>query len=464
MICSQPRNRRLLVISFHFPPDGSVGGNRWAGLSKYLARLGWEVHVVTASSGADFQMADGVHRHFRAPRTTLEDWYRARMHARRARGGTRAFSEGDKSEGTAPSHAGRWAEMFWWLRRLGASAIGLPDHGRGWVLRAALCARRLLREKEFDCVVSSGPPHSAHVAAWLATAGSGVPFWIDMRDPWALTHKAHATNDPFIKYERRFLASVEGFVFEHAGRVLVNTRESREALLKSRPYLQPLYLPNGVDRESLPLRTPQGIERGWMAHVGTLYRGRSFSPVFAAMRLLTEKGYAGATDLGIHIAGPLESPHGEIMQGEIEEFGLDAQVKVHGVLSRRSALELLSRAQMALVLAQNQPLCVPAKLYESVALGTPTLVIAEPDSAAAREARRVGAMTVDAGDVTGISALLIDMLAGKFSDVIEPKAAISYEALARDLDTMLTEQLWGLQSHPGVARESLPIRHEANLA
>src|SRR5256885_5040333 len=52
-----------------------------------------------------------------------------------------------------------------------------------------------------------------------------------------------------------------------------------------------------------------------------------------------------------------------------------------------------------LVLAQYQPLCVPAKLYESVALGTPTLVIAEPDSAAAREARRLGAMTVDAAEI-----------------------------------------------------------------
>jgi hypothetical protein len=174
------------------------------------------------------------------------------------------------------------------------------------------------------------------------------------------------------------------------------------------------------------------------------------------MRLLAEEGYPGARNLGIHIAGPLESPHREIMQREIEELGLGGQVKVHGMLSRRSALELLARAEMALVLAQNQPLCVPAKLYESVALGTPTLVIAEADSAAAREARRVGAMTVDAEDVTAISAVLMDMLAGNFSDVMEPKTAISYEALARDLDTLLVDELWGLQSHQRVARESLP--------
>jgi len=41
--------RRLLVISYHFGPGGSVGGLRWAGITKYLARLGLEVRVITAA-------------------------------------------------------------------------------------------------------------------------------------------------------------------------------------------------------------------------------------------------------------------------------------------------------------------------------------------------------------------------------------------------------------------------------
>src|SRR5689334_13190215 len=231
MIGPLRRKRRLLVITFHFPPDGSVGGNRWAGLSKYLARLGWEVHVVTASSGEGFEMPDGVHRHFRARRTTLEDWYRARRKVSPGSDRAAALSERATTRGDDPPRAGNLVAMFRWLRRLAASALGLPDHGRGWVLRAALCARAVLRQNEFACVISSGPPHSAHLAAWLATLGTGVPFWIDMRDPWALTHKAHASNDPFIRHERRFLAWLEGLVFAHAAHVLVNTKESRDALL-----------------------------------------------------------------------------------------------------------------------------------------------------------------------------------------------------------------------------------------
>src|SRR5881275_1116588 len=73
---SPARTRRLLVISYHFPPDGAVGGLRWAGLSKYLARVGWEVHIVTAAEGPA-SVAPGVHRHLCRPRRTLNDRYKS---------------------------------------------------------------------------------------------------------------------------------------------------------------------------------------------------------------------------------------------------------------------------------------------------------------------------------------------------------------------------------------------------
>src|SRR2546426_1615965 len=51
--------RRVLVITYHFPPDGSVGGLRWAGITKYLARLGWKVAVVTgAAPGENDRVVD----------------------------------------------------------------------------------------------------------------------------------------------------------------------------------------------------------------------------------------------------------------------------------------------------------------------------------------------------------------------------------------------------------------------
>jgi glycosyltransferase involved in cell wall biosynthesis len=156
--------------------------------------------------------------------------------------------------------------------------------------------------------------------------------------------------------------------------------------------------------------------------------------------VLAERPSLGS-GLSLHVAGPLESPHRERMHDEIAAAGLQSNVHIHGVLPRPRALEVLNRSHLALVLAQDQPLCVPAKLYESVGLGVPTLVIAEQNSAAAREARRIGAMTLEGDDTGGIRALLQDLVDGKIPISIPAKAPISYEALAGKMDSLLREAI-----------------------
>ena len=426
--------RRLLVITYHFPPDGAIGGQRWAGLSKYLARLGWEVHVITASPLGRERDNTGVHRHARLRRRTLNDVYEAAV------GRLRPASDSDRQLAPGSPSRRKRSSLLRTLagaRRIVGSSIYLPDHARGWVSRAAGAARGLLRERKFDVVITSGPPHSAHVAGLLATRGGDVQFWIDMRDPWSMMHEVHMPDDWLIRVERFLLRRLERFVLPRAGRVIVNTREFASALRANEPELDVVWFPNGVDLEQLPAREVSAVEPCSLAYVGAIYANRNLSSVFAAMGALLRDRPEAANALKLNVAGPLESPHRERMHDEIAAAGLTSQVSIHGVLPRAQALELLSRSHLALVLAQDQPMCVPAKLYESVGLGIPTLVIAEESSAAACEARRIGAMTLDGGDVDGLRALIEDLLAGRIPAMIATRTPISYEELAVQMDGLL---------------------------
>src|SRR2546429_6674905 len=73
---------RLLVVTYHFPPDGSVGGLRWAGITKYLTRLGWQVAVVTAAAPIASDPAVRAHVEWCPRRRTLIDYYRDRKSTR----------------------------------------------------------------------------------------------------------------------------------------------------------------------------------------------------------------------------------------------------------------------------------------------------------------------------------------------------------------------------------------------
>jgi len=427
--------RRLLVITYHFPPDGMIGGQRWAGLSKYLARLGWEVHVVTASPLGREGDDPGVYRHVHHRRRTLNDAYKAAVaRLRHAADTDRQLTARNPGRGRRSSLLLR---PFVATRRVVGSLMYLPDQARGWVSRAAGAARDLLRERKFDVVITSGPPHSAHFAGLLATRGRDAPFWIDMRDPWSIVHEMHLPDDRFIRAERFLLRRLERLVFPRAAKVIVNSREFASALRADEPKLDVVWFPNGIDLEQLPARDPSAVDHCSLAYVGALYANRNLSSVFAVMSALLRDRPEAAATLKLNVAGPLESPHGQRMHDEIAARGLKSQVSIHGVLPRAQALELLSRSHLALVLAQDQPMCVPAKLYECVGLGVPTLVIAEEGSAAACEARRIGAMTLDGGDVDGLRLLMEDMLAGRLPTSIGTRTPISYEELAVQMDRLL---------------------------
>ena len=431
---------RLLVITYHFPPDGAIGGQRWAGLSKYLARLGWEVHVVTAAAEGSQPSIPGVYRHYCCRRRTLNDVYRAAAHRLRQR------SNGDRGlSRETPGRPRSFSPMspVAALRRILGSSMYLPDDGRGWVAPAAIAARGLLRREKFDAVVTSGPPHSAHFAGLAATLGRKEEFWIDMRDPWSLTYELDAVDDWFVRAERFVLRQLERLVFPRAAKVIVNTPQFASTLAASEPDLEVRCLPNGVDLEHLAPRDLRLVEQGSIAYVGTLYFGRNLSSVCAAMRQLLNDRPEAASTLRLNVAGPMDAPHRRRFEDDIAAAELTSVVNVHGMLPRAQALELLSRSSLALVLAQGQPMQVPAKLYESVALGVPTLVIAEEMSATASEARRIGAMTLDGADVDGLRSLFEDMLDGKLPKKIEAKAPIAYEHLAQEWDGLLRQSLQG---------------------
>ena len=428
---SNPAIRRLLVITYHFPPDGSVGGQRWAGLSKYLARLGWEVHVITAAIPGGDETTPDVHRHVRQRRRILNDVYKAAVSGpvdtNRQVAGQNAATQ--RSSSRFPTLSG--------VRRLLGSSMNLPDQGRGWVMRAARVVRSLLRERRFNVVISSGPPHSAHFAALLGTRGRGTPFWIDMRDPWSVTHEMNTPDDRFVLAERWVLRQLEKILFPRAAKVIVNTREFAAALRISDPELEVIHFPNGIDLEQMPARDIGAVERGSIAYVGTLYAGRNLSTVFAAINALLKDRPEAASMLRLNVAGQMQPRHREQLEQDIVAAGLTSMVKIHGMLPRAQALGLLGRSHLALVLAQEQPMCVPAKLYECVGVGIPTLVIAEQNGAAASEARRIGAMSLDSRDVNGVRSLLDDMLAGRMPTTIEPKTPVSYADLAVEMDRLL---------------------------
>lgn len=426
--------RRLLVITYDFGPNGNVGGLRWGGLTKYLARLGWEISVVTAAP--PFGSATAIEPQVEwCPRLwTLVDGYRElrRLVSGRSRG-----SLANGSRAMPPSGPPGV------LRQLGreiATLLEFPDESHGWMLRAALRARSVIRRFQPQVVVSSGPPHSAHLVAGLATIGSAAHWFIDLRDPWAgplpkvwQSHRRLGT-----RVFRALAPRVERLAFRAAHRVITNTPQLAEVLASKYPNVPVVCVPNGVDPDGLPPRARLRYPGVGVAYTGTLYAGRDLGPVMRALRIFFQR-HPDAARAGskLRIAGDADSRHAQIFHHAVATAGVEQHVEVLGLLSRAEALTVVSRSRLAVVLAQDQELQIPAKLYESVAMGVPTLVVAPADSAAAVEGTRLGAVVCDSGDVDGIARVLEQLWRDGARERPPCAVPITYDAIASLVDRVL---------------------------
>ncbi|MEX2531220.1 MAG: glycosyltransferase [Gemmatimonadota bacterium] len=433
----------MLVFSFHAPPERAVGGLRWWGFSRYLAALGWEIRTITASAGAEEVPVPAGNHVEHVPRlTTLEDRYRGWRRSRRTPRGRNSTSGGTVTDGASPSgdpgtassgEAGRGG-----LRRLASDLLSVPDHGRGWILRAAMVGRRAVREFEPDVIVSTGPPHSVHLAARLARSGTRIQWVLDLRDPWA-THFRPNNGDGWTGGLREQL---ESMTIPAADLVLTTTPELREGLAKRFSDSVVEWLPNGVDLSSLPDRGAERFQGLSLSHVGSLSYRRDPRPAISAFSsFLARNRDAEEAGSALRFVGGATPDFAAGLSQLRESLGIRDHVKMLGLVSREDALEVLCRSTVALVLAQDQDFMVPAKIYEAVALGIPALILTQRGSATANEGERLGAAVFEPDDEEGV----VDYLEGLWSAArvleADPPSRISQEHLAGTLDASLRQLL-----------------------
>jgi hypothetical protein len=430
--------RRLVVITYHFGPDGPVGGLRWWGITKYLARLGWKVSVVTAARPAGTGRAIDVQVE-RCPRlwTCLDG---ARLARRLALG----LAPRGAPRGWQVAHPSKPPGL---LRRLGKEAaawLAFPDQGRGWMLRAALRTRALMRRFRPHVIVSSGPPHSAHLVAGLATIGSSTRWLIDLRDPWAGPLPKLWESDPILGSRIFHLLAppLERVAVGAAHGVITNTQQLADTLAAKYGDVPVVCVPNGVDPECLPPPNSDPYPGLGLVHAGTLYAGRDIGPIVRALRIFLERHPdAAQTGSKLRVAGEAGAGYARAFYDAVAAAGMGRYVEVLGSLPRADALNVLSRSRLAVVLAQQQELQIPAKLYESVAMGIATLVVAPAGSAAAVEGARVGAVVRDGADIEGIADVLERLWHNGSREQSPCPAPITYEAIAPLVDRLLTTNL-----------------------
>src|SRR5436190_17495797 len=178
--------RKLLLITYHFPPDAAVGAIRPAKLAKYLRRLGWKPYVLTVGESHvgvrdNTRLGDVVD----VPVIRTRVWPTALDLALNVRNRI-APRNGGAPEATANTPAPAVASR---MKRYLNSIFELPDKQIGWLIPAFLRAYRLVRSEGIDLVMTSSPPRTTALVGLLLSYATSIRLVTALRDPWFVPYR-----------------------------------------------------------------------------------------------------------------------------------------------------------------------------------------------------------------------------------------------------------------------------------
>jgi glycosyltransferase involved in cell wall biosynthesis len=417
------RPRKLLFLAYYFPPAAAVASVRSWNTVGYMARLGWEVTVVTPRPDV-WRRAEDPHA------------VAAALHQKRVRR-------------IATGHPLRWldTECFPFSKhgpiglatRVCRRCIGKRDieFQFGWYW-AALRACRHLTPDDVDVILATGGPFvSFRVAAALAER-LRKPFVLDYRDLWTNSPRRNFPDSHrLVSLERRLLARCAAVIAVSEG--FAGALHERFGVASKTNVIT-----NGYDSEELSTVAPQSFGHRAVVYAGRFYPPQSqIGPVMAAIRELeAATGDAdGAPEWRFHYYGP----QGEHVREEAARLGVLPRVVVHGVVPRSEVLSALrgACASVVITLVKEEGTIadlgiVAAKVYEPIGLGTPVLLIAPRESDAARIVEEHGGGRRFCGtDIKGIAAFLRATIHGALPRPVPPPR-YAWPTLATHMDEVLT--------------------------
>ena len=388
------RTRRLLIVSYYYPPCPGIGGVRWAAMAWYLRELGYSVTVVASNMWGSLpdDAAEGVLR--------IGDLRTARVF--------RPLLQ--RIELPRPGYAPeRPPPML-------LTHVVVPEPKVvTWLPTTARAVRRLVSPDGFDCLVTTSPPESSHLVGLLL--GERRPAWVaDFRDGWTF----EPLRERFPTAAQRSLDSwLERRVAQTADMVVGATRPIARDL-EERLGANAAHVPSGWDPRDAPVSTAapevtvsSDVVR--LVHTGRMTgRGRGPGPLFEALRIVNSEP-GGRTVRLVH-AGRLTTEERAL----IARTGTEDLIEPLGMLDRAAAIDLQRSADAVVLLTSRNSSEASGKVFEYLAARRPIVALAEGNEAERIVRETNTGVTVPPDDVDTIAAALRRVGTGELADKYAP--------------------------------------------
>ena len=207
------------ILAYYWPPAGGSGVQRWLRFSNHLCDLGWDVHVFTFKNPKypvlDNSTLEKVNplinvnkiSGFELPRFLTKTSNQESVYYHHHSGS--GFNQGAK----VAVLRGRSFEMSFTL--MFRELFLFPDARKFLINPTYKFLKKYYKENNLNTLITTGPPHSMHLAGMKLKQDIGVNWIADFRDPWSnffqnkLLNQLESTMKKHVKAENEVLKNCD---------------------------------------------------------------------------------------------------------------------------------------------------------------------------------------------------------------------------------------------------------------
>ncbi|MDC0462822.1 glycosyl transferase family 1 [Flavobacteriaceae bacterium] len=356
--------KKVLIITYYWPPAGGPGVQRWLKFVKYLPEFGIEPIVYCPENPKypimDTSMVSEVSSALEVIQAPINEPYKLAQLLSRSK-------TSDLSKGiiTGQKKQTITEKLLLFVR----GNFFIPDARVSWVKPSFSFLSDYIKIHKVDTIITTGPPHSLHLIGLKLKQSHSLKWITDFRDPW--THIGYHKKLKLTRLSKRKHKQLEASVLMNSDQIIVTSQQTK-LILSKRTKSPVIVITNGYDFEinkSCKLDT-----KFTLSHVGNLQDGRNPEFLWKTLHDLVQNSIDFSKHFRLNLIGYIS----EAVLNSIRIYGLEAYTNYSGYVSHSEALEYQSRTQLLLLIEENSKetkYIIPGKLFEYIASRRPIIAI-----------------------------------------------------------------------------------------
>ncbi len=365
--------KRVLIISYYWPPAGGPGSQRGVKFAKYLPQFGWEPIILTVKNGEfpyiDNSLIQDVPKEITECHT--KSWEPFRLFKK----WTNRSQEETLPVGLLTM---KQSSMKGKIASYVRVNMFIPDARIGWMPFAVKAGLKIIKENKIDAIFTSSPPHSSQLIGLLLKKLTGIPWVADLRDPWTGIRYYKSTKR--VKLANILDALFEKRVLNLADRITtVSNSFVKEFLRRGQIKYSNKYcvLPNGFDDADFSSIQTSKSDKFIILHTGNLSSQQNPAILLKSVHHLINKRPEIGEKFLLKFVGRV---HPGVVNS-LKEFDLEKYSVIQGFVPHRDILVEMKNASVLLMVVpeieENEGI-IPGKFFEYIGAARPVLVIGPP--------------------------------------------------------------------------------------